>query len=332
MPIPPKRHFFIALIACIFITVSVFAISKFYLTRKSEVLGQKTSIVRLGLGKLANNIYFYAGIEAGIFAKYGIEFDLKDQPTSLDSINTLIANQIDLSGAISLDNGLNALVSDPKSFQILTVGTEGQGENALNTALITNSNSNISSLKDLENKKIAVQPGPFSITALRYVLNKAGVDISKTEFISITLADQLPALQAGSIDAAFTFEPYVSLAQQKGFKILDSGILSKYYPNGSFGAIFISSKFVKEKPQIARNISQALSESIEYVRQNNVQSHSILPKYLAIDPEIAETVKPLIYQKPEEINTEEIQKYVDFSVEQKIIKSKIEIANLIYKP
>jgi NitT/TauT family transport system substrate-binding protein len=228
MPLLLKRNFFITLIAFIFITVSVFAISRFYLTTKSEVLGQKTSIVRLGLGKLANNIYFYAGIEAGIFAKYGIEFDLKDQPTSLDSINSLIANQIDLSGAISLDNGLNALVSDPKSFQILTVGTEGQGENALNTALITNSNNNISSLKDLENKKIAVQPGPFSITALKYVLNKAGVDISKTEFISITLADQLAALQAGSIDAAFTFEPYVSLAQQKGFKILASGILSKY--------------------------------------------------------------------------------------------------------
>jgi NitT/TauT family transport system substrate-binding protein len=108
--------------------------------------------------------------------------------------------------------------------------------------------------------------------------------------------------------------------------------LSKYYPNGSFGAIFISSKFVKEKPQIARNISQALSESIEYARQNNVQSHSILPKYLTIDPEIAETVKPLFYQKPEEINIDQIQKYVDFSVEQKIIKSKIEVVNLIYKP
>lgn len=332
MPSLIKRNFFTFLFLFIFIVFSTFAISQYYFKPKPDVLGQKNSIVRLGLGKLANNIYFYAGIEAGIFAKHGIEFDLKDQPTSLDSINSLIANQIDISGAISLDNGLNALVSDPKSFQILTVGTEGQGEDALNTAIITNSSNKISNLKELENKKIAVQPGPFSVTALKYVLNKAGVDIAKTEFIPITLADQFPALQAGSIDATFTFEPFVSLAKQKGFKILESGILSKYYPNGSFGAIFISTKFIQEKPQIARKISQALSESIEYVRQNKAQSHSILPKYLAIDPEIAKVVKPLIYQKPEEIQPSEIQKYVDFSVEQKIIKSRIEIKNLIYKP
>ena len=329
----PKNKFFISLIILVIAIFGFFAIFKFYNSSKQSELSQKTTKVKIGISNLASNVYIYAGIDRGIFNKNGIELETTDLATSVLAVNALASNSIDMTGYIGLDTGLNALIGNPDNFKILTAGYEkSDTDDELASSIITKSSSSISNLKDLEGKKIAVQPGAFATSILKNVLIKNSLDISKIEFNQIGVADHIQALEAGSIDAAFTYEPYVSISQTKGYKIVKSGIFSAYYKNPPFAGIFISGKFIQEKPQVAKQVQTALAESIEYVNQNRGSSLKLLPKYTKIDPEIATKVKIATFFNPTQIDAENIQKYADFSASQGIIKAKIEVANLIYKP
>ena len=328
-----KNKFLVLTITITVLLFSVFTAFKFYNDQRSGLVTQTRNKVKVGLPKLASNIYVYAGIENGIFTKYGIELEYVDVNTTVDTVNALIARNIDVGGYNSLDTGLNALIGDPTAFKILATGYErSDTEDEFASSIIAKSNSPISNLKDLEGKKIAVQPGAIATAQLKYVLIKNSVDTNKVEIVQIGVAEHIQTLEAGSIDAAFAYEPYVSISQTKGYKIVKSGIFSAYYKNAPLAGIFISSKFIQEKPQVAKQVQTALAESIEYVNQNRESSLSLLPKYTKIDPEIATKVKIATFFNPTQIDAENIQKYADFSASQGIIKAKIEVANLIYKP
>jgi NitT/TauT family transport system substrate-binding protein len=328
-----KNKFFISVIVLVIAIFGLFAIFKFYSGYGQTESNQKTSKVKLGISNLASNVYIYVGIENGIFSNNGIELETTDLATSVLAINALSSNSIDMTGYLSLDTGLSALISNPDNFKILTAGYEKGGtDDELASSIITKPSSPISSLKDLEGKKVAVQPGAFATSILKNVLTKNGVDVSKVEFNQIGVADHIQALEAGSIDVAFTYEPYVTMSQSKGFKIVKSGIFSAYYQNAPFAAMFISSKFIQEKPEVAKKLQKALAESIEYVNQNREASLNILPKYIKIDSEIATKVRIVTFEDPNKINAENIQNYADFSASQGVLKGKIEVTNLIYKP
>lgn len=328
-----KNKFLVLTTTIIVLLFGVFTAFKFYNDQRSGLVSQTRNKVKVGVGPFASNVYFYAGIEQGIFARHNIEIELNSLNTSSETINALIANKIESSGYISSESALNALISDPNAFKILTIGYEKSStDDELATSIIAKPNSTITDFKDLEGKKIAVHPGGSALLVLKNVLSKNSVDLNKVEIIPISIADQIQALEAGSIDAAFEYEPYVAISQSKGYKIVQSGIFSKFYNNYPASGIFISNKFTQEKPEIAKQYRDALAESIEYVNQNREASLKILPKYIKIEPEIATKVKIITFYNPNQIDVESLQKYFDFSATQGLLKGKIEISNLIYKP
>ena len=328
-----KNKAIFSIIVLIVTIFGLFAIYKSHNNSKPDVLGQKTTKVKIGLAKLASNVYFYSGIENGIFTKYGIDLEIVDTNTTVDIVNALIAKNIDVSGYASLDTGLNALVNDPTAFKILATGYEKSGtDDELASSIIAKPNSQISSFKDLEGKKLAAQPGAFATSVLKSVLIKNSVDVNKVNIVQIGVADQIQALEAGSIDAAFTYEPFVSLSQTKNLKIVQSGIFTKYYNEAPFQAFFISSEFIQDKPEVAQQFRNAVAESIEYVDQNREASLKLLPKYIKIEPKIATKIKIATFEAPNDLNAENIQKYADFSASQGVLKAKVDVKDLIYKP
>jgi len=328
-----KNKFLVSALVLIVLIFGSFVIYKFYNGQKAEVSGQTSNKVKVGLGPYASNIYIYAGIEQGIFARHNIEIDQININTSTDAINALVANNIDSTGYFSLDVGLNALISDPNAFKILATGYEkADTDDEMGTSIITKSSSTISSFKDLEGKKIAVQPSPFAIGVFKNVLTKNGVDLSKVEIVQIVASDQIQILEAGSVDVAFIYEPYVAISQSKNFKIVQSGIYTKYYKDAPALAFFISNNLIKNKPEISKQYREALTESIEYVNQNRETSMKLLPKYIKIDPEIAPKVKIFTFDDPNKINIENIQNYADFSATQGVLKAKVDVKDLIYTP
>ena len=215
-----KNKFLVLTITITVLLFSVFTAFKFYNDQRSGLVTQTRNKVKVGLPKLASNIYVYAGIENGIFTKYGIELEYVDVNTTVDTVNALIARNIDVGGYNSLDTGLNALIGDPTAFKILATGYErSDTEDEFASSIIAKSNSPISNLKDLEGKKIAVQPGAIATAQLKYVLIKNSVDTNKVEIVQIGVAEHIQTLKLVVLMLLLHMNHTCLLAKQKDIKL-----------------------------------------------------------------------------------------------------------------
>src|SRR6185295_15959993 len=82
-------------------------------------------------------------------------------------------------------------------------------------SIIVPQNSSLQTLADIQGKKVGVFPGSTGTNVLKYTMRKKGLDPSQTTFLQLTGANQLSALESGSIDALFAYEPTFTIAMQK---------------------------------------------------------------------------------------------------------------------
>lgn len=73
----------------------------------------------------------------------------------------------------------------------------------------------IQSVKDLEGKTVGLDKASTSYFFFLAVLNKYGVDESKIEIQEMTSGDAGAAFVAGKLDAAVTWEPWLTQASQR---------------------------------------------------------------------------------------------------------------------
>jgi NitT/TauT family transport system substrate-binding protein len=82
----------------------------------------------------------------------------------------------------------------------------------------------IDSVADLAGKKVAYEEGATSDILLRYALSQEGMTIEDDdiEVVPLPASDAGAAAIAGRVDAAVTYEPYISqaVAEDSGFKVL----------------------------------------------------------------------------------------------------------------
>lgn len=129
------------------------------------------------------------------------------------SINTaFVAGSVDLAaiGSSPVARGLSAPLNIPYEVTwVLDVAGD-------NEALVARDGSKISSVKDLEGKKVAT---PFSSTShysLLAALDRAGVDASKVQLLDLEPQDILAAWTRGDIDATYVWLPTLEELKKTG--------------------------------------------------------------------------------------------------------------------
>lgn len=131
----------------------------------------------------------------------------------------------------------------------------------------------IRSLQDLQGKKVGATKGSTSEILAKYQLKKAGVTVT---WVNLPHAQLSVALSQGDIDAFAAGEPWASLAVSKGVgkNLADFNIYES--PAGKVsGAFVLSQKLIREDPQSAQKLVNALVKSVrlaqtkrdDYVRQ-----------------------------------------------------------------
>lgn len=85
-------------------------------------------------------------------------------------------------------------------------------------------NSSIKSVKDFKGKKVATFKGTTAHQLLVLAFKAANLSLSDVEFINLSPADLVPALQSGNVDAAFLIEPALSnLETNNAIRIIPDG-------------------------------------------------------------------------------------------------------------
>jgi len=76
--------------------------------------------------------------------------------------------------------------------------------------------SEIASIAERTGKRVAYEEGTTGEVLLRYALQENGLTIDDVEKVPLSATEAGPAVIAGRVDAAYTYEPFVSAALKRG--------------------------------------------------------------------------------------------------------------------
>ncbi|MEV7913382.1 taurine ABC transporter substrate-binding protein [Streptomyces griseus] len=213
------------------------------------------------------------------------------------SINTaFVAGSVDLAaiGSSPVARGLSAPLNIPYEVTwVLDVAGD-------NEALVARNGSKISSVKDLEGKKVAT---PFSSTShysLLAALDKAGVDASKVQLLDLEPQDILAAWTRGDIDATYVWLPTLEELKKTGKVIVSSRELAAGgKPTLDLGVA--STSFLKAHPDVLPAWRKAQAQALDLIHDDPDAASAAVGKQLGISPaEAGAQIEQGIFLKPAE--------------------------------
>ena len=123
----------------------------------------------------------------------------------------------------------------------------------------------VTDLKQLEGKKVSVNTlKNLPEVAVRNSLEKAGVDVSKVEFVEIPFPDVPAALEAKRVDAAFAVEPFVGASVAAGATKL-AAPFEELAPDLTIAEYFTTEQYAQENPEVVERFT-ARDEQVARLR------------------------------------------------------------------
>jgi NitT/TauT family transport system substrate-binding protein len=217
----------------------------------------------------------YVAKERGMFDAEGIKVDLRnmDQPGSRES--AFATGQLDF-----FPNTPDAFVilfsEQSMSGKIISALDQSHGADGLIAK------KEISSVADLKGKTVGFQKGITSHFLLLYFLNQAGLTGADIKQVNMGADDAGMAFMQGNLDAAATWEPWISKARQStGSRVLAD---SSQIGDRIVDVVLVSDR-VAQNPETGRAFMRAWYKALDFIKTNPEEAYLIIAKNLQVKPE-----------------------------------------------
>jgi len=271
--------------------------------------------------------------DKGFFEKRGLSVELVPFSGPADTLPPLIAGHLDV-GLTTMDNLI--LLSDTESGSMVSVGFTDTSYGA--DALVAR--KEIASIGDLKGKQVAATLGQVNHLLLLLALKGAGLKEADVNIVNMNADDAGAAFIAGQLDAAATWEPWVSKATSQGSgRVIFS---SREVPNVILDGIAVSKKTLEERPEEIRIFLEEIGNGAQYLQKNPGESAEITAKWLNVKPaEVEDMLKGVqifnfrdnqrIFGSPDKPGPayKAMEIVADFLLAQKIIKKPANIPSLL---
>lgn len=210
----------------------------------------------------------YIGIAKGYYKEQGLELEPGVFDSGSNQIGLLAAGKIDVAGGTPAAGTFNAFAQGINIRIVADKGTHTPGHGYIAFLVRKELSSKITKPEDLKNiqKPRLSVPATGGIGAeaqVRSFLKRAGLDEKNIE-LKIVPYPQVPAALAGNgLDVGTTLEPYATKAIEQGIGV-NLIWVDELRPNDIGGVLMYSEKFIKERPQAAKNFMVAYLRSIRY--------------------------------------------------------------------
>ncbi len=283
----------------------------------------KLSVAVIPIGDCAP---IYLGISKGFFAKQNLEIDLSTAGGGAAIIPGVLSGQMQF----GFSNIPSMLIAQTKGLQFIGVapGASSTGERGHDfSAIIAPGDSPIKNAKDLVGKTVAVNNlNNIGDTSVRAGVRAAGGDPKQVKFIEVPFPDMPAALAEHRIEAGWVVEPFLTIALQRGAKVVDWNLVD-VAPKMMIAVYFTSAQYAKANPDIVKRFKAAITESLAYADSHSDEVRKIIPTYTRITPEIA--AKITLPRWPTEMNRASSQALADDAFEDGLITKKADIAALL---
>lgn len=160
------------------------------------------------------------------------------------------------------------------------------------SALLAAPGSDITSPKDLEGKRVAVNGlGAVVHVAAAETIAQDGGDPSTVTFVAMPFPDMMGALQQGRIDAASVVEPFATLGESQGAPVIARPYTSAFVEGETMAVLFSAQPFLDTNPDVAERFVRALDRASEEAAENPAEVRRVLVDHGGMNPEIVEDIR-----------------------------------------
>ena len=194
-----------------------------------------------------------------------------------DLMTAMASGDVDI-GYVGITPVLSSISKGVPVKVISAAQTEGSG-------IVVSSDSGIDDVSDLEGKKIAT-PGEASIQhmLLTYYLKENGMSINDLKVSAMKVPSMNDALKTNQIDGMITFEPYVTIAEKNGAKVLAGS--QDILPDHPCCVVVASDKFLEAHPNETAKILEIHENATDFINENTDEAAGMLPKDIVNDVEV----------------------------------------------
>ncbi|MGK0247770.1 MAG: NitT/TauT family transport system substrate-binding protein [Oleispira sp.] len=141
----------------------------------------------------------------------------------------------------------------------------------------------ITSAEQLKGKTVAVLEGGLTQIFMAEWLTDNGVSIDEVSFTNLIMDDAVGAMVGGTVAAAEFWEPFGSqvLEAMPGSTVAADSSETKYITTALLGdAMYMSTKFLKERPEDAAKLTRAYFNAVDFWKENTTEANQIIAKGL----------------------------------------------------
>lgn len=286
----------------------------------------ETTDLLVGITPVADQASVFIAIAQGFFKDEGLNVTAQPAQGGAAAVPAMIAG--DMQAAFATYPSFLLAQSGGIDINIVAEGVRGNEES---NGVFVKAGSDITSIKDLEGKKVAVNTlkntGELTIKVL---MEDAGVDVSKVEFLELPFPDMVPTLQSGGVDAVWLVEPFQTAAYEAG--------ATKLFANFSgptagvpLSGLGMTADFVKANPNTTAAFIRGLEKANALLAENPDAAREIVPTYSKTTPEIAAKIKLPVWVAGS-ASAKNLEIWNKIMVDQKAIPAPVDLKKMVYVP
>ena len=218
----------------------------------------------------------YIAEEKGFLKKHGADVKIQAIESKADSKSALAAGRIQ-GVSTSADTQVVNAAAGIDLAQILALDTSSGGDGII-------AKKEFSSIESLKGKKVALDTtGGADFFWFQYLLQQKGMSLKDFDVQSMSAGDAGAAFVAGKVDAAITWQPWLSKAANTdfGYTLMDS----KASPGVIVDTFAMKKDFIKTNPNAAQAIVDGWYDALDYLKENPEDAIAIMAKHLGEKPE-----------------------------------------------
>lgn len=241
-------------------------------------------------------LYFltYAQQE-GLCEDAGVQLDITSSSGGATVIPQLVNGDLDVAGS----NVVSVLIGASQGLPLRMVagGTSTSEEPEQDfSALMVAPDSTVTDISQLEGQQIAVNTlRNINDIVLGSMLEEAGLSYDSVQFVELPFPDMAAAVEQGDVDAALLIEPFVSLAEDSGLKIIGRPYTA-VKPGLQIGTYVVTEQFAQENPESVEAFQACVQAAADSIREDPDAFRAALPEIGDLEPALAEKVRINVWQ------------------------------------
>jgi NitT/TauT family transport system substrate-binding protein len=252
----------------VLVTVALLAVSGCGASDSGAAGGGSAEKIAFGFSAWPGWFPWQVAQEQGLFAKNGVQVELKYFDSYTDSLTALANGSLDVNSQ-TLNDTISSVAGGAKEIIVLTNDNSTGNDQIIARA-------GINTVADLEGKTVAAEQGTVDHYLLLLALQRAGLSERDVSFKPLLTDAAAAAFKAGRVDAVGVFAPFTSTALERpGSKAIAT---SRDFPGAIPDHLVATADLVKDNPKAVQALVKTWFDTIDWIEANPDRALAIMAK------------------------------------------------------